>query len=89
MKTLLKNSLLGVGLALLVGATATMADEGKHDGTYVLENGTVYDTPGAMFQYLRTRDDGLAAGNPKDIVDAYPNEFENVGDLIDQKREPK
>ncbi|MEO8685538.1 MAG: hypothetical protein ABI414_11945 [Devosia sp.] len=88
MKTLLKNSLLGLGLALLAGATGTMADEGKHDGTYVLKDGTVHDNPGEMFQYLRTRDNGLAAGNPKDIVDAYPDEFKNVGDLIDQKRQP-
>ena len=88
MKSLLKNSFLGLGLALLAGATGTMADESKHDGTYVLEDGTAYDNPGEMFQYLRTRDNDLAAGNPKDIVDAYPDEFKNVGDLIDQKRQP-
>jgi hypothetical protein len=88
MKILLKKSFLGLGLALFVGATGTMADEGKHDGTYVLEDGTVHDNPGEMFQYLRTRDNGLASGNPRDIVDAYPDEFENVGDLIDQKRQP-
>jgi len=52
----------------------------------VLEDGTVHRNAGEMFQYLRDRDNGLAAGNPKDIVNAYPDEFENVGDLIDQKR---
>lgn len=87
MKNLLKNSILG--LAFLVGVTGAMAEEGKHEGSYVLEDGTVHDTPGDMFQYLRTRDNGLAAGNPKEIVEAYPDEFDNVGDLIEQKREPK
>ncbi|HTN62269.1 MAG TPA: hypothetical protein VL147_12070 [Devosia sp.] len=89
MKTVLKNSMLGVALVLLFGVTGAAAEEGKHDGSYVLEDGTVHDNPGAMFQYLRTRDNGLAAGNPKDIVEAYPNEFDNVGDLINQKRELK
>lgn len=51
-----------------------------------LLDGTVHKNAGAMFQYLRDRDNGLAAGNPKDIVEAYPDEFENVGDLIEQKR---
>ena len=82
-----KTLLLGLGLALLA-SPAAMADNGKGNGySYVLEDGTVHDTPGEMFQYLRTRDNGLATGNPKDIVNAYPDEFENVGDLIEQKRE--
>lgn len=87
MKTTLKKSvLLGLGLALLTGGAA-MAQEGKPEKSYVLEDGTVHETPGEMFQHLRTRDiDGFAAGNPKDIVEAYPEEFENVGDLIHQKR---
>lgn len=88
MKTLLKNTILVLGLALL-GTVGATAQEGKHEDSYVLEDGTVHDTPGEMFQYLRDRDNGLAAGNPKDIVDAYPDEFDNVGDLIHQKREPK
>lgn len=84
-------------IALVFGATvllstAAYADPGQnanngggHD--YVLLDGTtVYDNPGEMFQYLRTRDNGLANGNPKDIVEAYPDSFENVGDLIAQKR---
>ena len=88
MRTSLKKSvLLGLGLALLAGGAGALADEGRSQKSYVLKDGTVHDTPGAMFQYLRTRDNGLAAGNPKEIVEAYPEEFENVGDLIDQKRE--
>ena len=84
--TLKKSALLGLGLALLVGGASTLAQE-QSGKSYVLEDGTVHATPGEMFQYLRTRDiEGYAAGNPKDIVDAYPDEFENVGDLIDQKR---
>jgi hypothetical protein len=86
LKLLKTAALLGLGLAFLTGATA-MADEGASKKVYVLVDGTTHDTPGAMFQYLRTRDNGLATGNPKDIVEAYPDEFENVGDLIDQKRE--
>lgn len=86
LKSLKTAALAGLSIAVLTGATA-MADEGASKKVYVLENGNVYDTPGTMFQYLRTRDDGLATGNPKDIVEAYPDEFENVGDLIDQKQE--
>lgn len=82
-------------IALVVGAavlmsTAVSADPGQnakkggHD--YVLLDGTTHDNPGEMFQYLRTRDNGLASGNPKDIVEAYPDSFKNVGDLIAQKR---
>jgi hypothetical protein len=81
--TLKKSALLGLGLALLAGGALAQEQSGK---SYVLEDGTVHETPGDMFQYLRTRDNGLAAGNPKDIVEAYPDEFENVGDLIEQKR---
>jgi len=77
-----KSVLLGLGLAL-VATQAGMADAGNGNGTtYVLEDGTVHETPGAMFQHLRARDDDLGAGNPKDIVNAYPEEFETVGDLI-------
>lgn len=83
-------------IALALGATALLstaafaepgenANGGGHD--YVLLDGTtVYDNPGEMFQYLRTRDNGLASGNPKAIVEAYPESFDNVGDLIGQKR---
>lgn len=42
------------------------------------------DTVGSMFQYLQDREVG-ANGTPKDVVDAYPNSFENVGDLVHQK----
>jgi hypothetical protein len=87
MKTTLKKSvLLGLGFALLSGGAGALAQEGKPEKSYVLKDGTVHETPGAMFQYLRTRDNGLAAGNPKAIVEAYPDKFENVGDLIQQKR---
>lgn len=87
MKTTLKKSvLLGLGLALLTGGTA-MAQDAPPEKSYVLEDGTVHETPGEMFQHLRDRDiDGFASGNPKDIVEAYPDQFENVGDLIHQKR---
>lgn len=75
--------------AVLVTAPAVYADPGNGNGegghTYKLSNGMEFSTPGKMFQHLRDRDDG-AAGNPKAIVDAYPNSFDNVGDLIHQKR---
>lgn len=85
--SLKKAAVMGLGLALLGGIAGTHADERKSPKTYVLEDGTVHATPGEMFQYLRTRDNGLAAGNPRDIVDAYPEVFDNVGDLIRQKRQ--
>ena len=82
-----KTLLLGLGLALLA-SPAAMADDGNGNGgdngnghaygnetTYVLEDETVHETPGEMFQYLRTRDSDLASGNPKEIVDAYPDIF--------------
>ena len=83
-----KYAMLGLGLAFLGSIAGAQADEKGSDRTYVLKDGTVHETPGAMFQHLRTRDE-LAAGNPKDIVNAYPDEFENVGDLIQQKRQPE
>jgi len=59
---------------------------GNGNKTLTLVNGDTFSEPGQMFQYLRTRTDA-AAGNPKAIVDAYPDEFANVGDLIEQKRD--
>ena len=56
---------------------------GKH---YELVDGTSFTNAGTMFQHLRDRDNGYAAGNPKDIVEAYPDEFDNVGDLLQEKR---
>lgn len=72
-------------LLVLAVPAPVYADPGNKPLTLV--DGTVHDNPGAMFQYLRTRDNGLAAGNPKAVVDAYPNSFRNVGDLIHQKRD--
>lgn len=87
MTSLKKAAIVGLSLAFVGGIAGTHAEEGGNSfKSYVLEDGTVHATPGEMFQYLRTRDNGLAAGNPKDIVDAYPDEFDNVGDLIRQKR---
>ena len=60
--------------------------QGNGNQTLTLINGDTFSNPGQMFQYLRTRTD-LAAGNPKAIVDAYPDSFDNVGDLIQQKRD--
>lgn len=80
---------LALGASLLA-ISAASADPGNGQGSggseYVLKDGTTHSTPGQMFQYLRDRDNGLAYGNPKAIVDAYPDSFENVGDLIEQKR---
>ena len=83
-----------VGAAAL--ATAAYADNphqgagnngnGNGNTTLTLENGDTFRNPGKMFQDLRDRTD-LPAGNPKAIVDAYPDVFDNVGDLIQQKRD--
>lgn len=85
MKSFKTPVLLALGLAL-VGSTAALAESQGNGHTYVLKDGTVHDNPGEMFQHLRTRNNGLATGNPKDIVEAYPDEFDNVGDLIHQRR---
>ncbi len=76
--------LLAGTLGVVAGETAKDTNPPK---TYELNDGSKFENPGEMFQHLRDRDiDGFASGNPKDIVDAYPEEFENVGDLIEQKR---
>lgn len=93
---MLKTKALSLALAAMaVMTTAAFADPDKanngnkpdHAGQqYELVDGSSFDNAGEMFQHLRDRDNGYAAGNPKDIVEAYPNEFDNVGDLIRQKR---
>lgn len=85
--SLKRAAAIGLGIALLGSIAGTHADEWKSAKSYELDDGTVHATPGDMLQYLRSRDNGLAAGNPKDIVNAYPTEFDNVGDLIQQKRQ--
>lgn len=79
--------LIATVASLSLAGLAPASAEGPQEMT--LKDGTVHENAGAMFQYLRDRDNGLAAGNPKDIVEAYPDEFENVGDLIEQKRSPE
>lgn len=91
-----KPSMLAIGLiaATTVGAYADPSNSngngpGQNSGgghQYETKDGHSFSNPGEMFQYLRDRDNGLANGNPKEIVEAYPEEFENVGDLIQQKR---
>lgn len=83
--------ILGLVLAATSAAYAQSGNENANSNNgggkqYELVDGTTFTNAGAMFQYLRDRDNGYAAGNPRDIVDAYPDEFENVGDLIHQKR---
>jgi len=73
-------------LASLAGLSPAVAQEGR-EHSYALDDGTVHGNPGEMFKHLRTRDNGLAVGNPKDIVNAYPDAYENVGDLVGQSRE--
>jgi hypothetical protein len=81
------KKLIAVALSVTVlASTAAHAEPNGGKKQYVLEDGTVHSNPGEMFQHLRTRDNGYAAGNPKDVVEAYPSEFENVGDLIQQKQ---
>jgi hypothetical protein len=91
----MKRRILAVLLAATAaGSTVAYAADNKGTGnsgngngnkTLTLVDGDTFSNPGQMFQYLRTRTDA-AAGNPKAIVDAYPEEFDNVGDLIQQKR---
>jgi len=76
--------------AALAGDNGKQGDGNSGNGngnkTLTLIDGDTFSNPGQMFQYLRTRTDA-AAGNPKAIVDAYPDSFDNVGDLIQQKRD--
>ena len=91
-----RTFIIAATLAAAACATPALADEhgvgtgnsgnGNGNQTLPLVDGDTFSTPGQMFQYLRTRTDA-AAGNPKAIVDAYPNSFDNVGDLIEQKRD--
>jgi len=67
-------------------STGNLNGNGNGNKTLTLVDGDTFSNPGQMFQYLRTRTDA-AAGNPKAIVNAYPNSFDNVGDLIQQKRD--
>jgi len=89
-------------VALVACSTPTYAGDKGHDSssnngtgnsgngngnqTLTLIDGDTFGSPGKMFQYLRTRTDAVA-GNPQAIVNAYPDSFDNVGDLIRQKRE--
>ena len=72
----------------LAGDNTGTGNNGQGNGnkTLTLVDGDTFSNPGQMFHYLRTRTDA-AAGNPKAIVDAYPDSFANVGDLIQQKRD--
>jgi len=69
-------------------ATQGTGNKGNGNGnkTLTLVDGDTFSNPGKTFQYLRTRTDA-AAGNPKAVVNAYPDSFSNVGDLIQQKRD--
>ena len=85
---MIKSATVAIAIALFATSGVHADPEtnnggGKH---YELVDGTTFTNAGAMFQHLRDREDGYASGNPKDIVEAYPEEFENVGDLIHQKR---
>jgi len=94
----MKRTLI-LAIALAAGCTASASAHssksvaggngtGEGNKTLTLADGDTFANPGQMFQYLRTRTDA-AAGNPKAIVDAYPGSFDNVGDLIRQKRDAK
>jgi hypothetical protein len=79
------SALAVVGFAGTAAAdTGGVANENARSCTLTL--GGDFASPGAMIQYLKVRTEGTA-GNPKAIVDAYPNSFDNVGDLIAQKCE--
>jgi hypothetical protein len=75
-------------LAVLGVASGASAHESgvanENARSCTLKIGGEFASPGAMFQYLQVREQG-ASGNPKAIVDAYPNSFSNVGDLVAQK----
>jgi len=93
MKRRILAALLAATVAYSTAAYAAADDKGTGNSgngngnkTLTLVDGDTFSNPGEMFQYLRTRTDA-AAGNPKAVVGAYPDEFDNVGDLIQQKRD--
>ncbi|WP_108461170.1 hypothetical protein [Devosia naphthalenivorans] len=80
---------VALAFATIALATAAAHADSKPENAgqqYELVDGSTYSNAGEMMQHLRDRQDEYAAGNPKEIVDAYPEEFENVGDLIQEKR---
>lgn len=85
---MIKSAIVAVAVALLATSGAYADPEANNGGgkSYELVDGATFTNAGAMIQHLRDRDNGYASGNPKDIVEAYPEEFDNVGDLIHQKR---
>ena len=87
MKKVLVSVIVTAALLAAGGAFAkdTTGNPGNGNQGCELADGSTYKNPGKMFQHLRIRDDGNAAGNPKDIVNAYPDSFDSVGNLIDKK----
>lgn len=85
---MMKSATVAIAIALFATSGAYADPQTSNGGgkRYELVDGTTFTNAGEMFQHLRDREDGYASGNPKDIVEAYPKEFENVGDLIHQKR---
>lgn len=85
---MIKSATVAIAIALFATSNAYADPEANNGGgkSYELVDGTTFTNAGAMIQHLRDRENGYASGNPKDIVEAYPDEFENVGDLIQQKR---
>lgn len=87
---MMKSVTVALTIALFATSGAIADPETNNKGgskTYEIVDGTTFTNVGAMLQHLRDRDDQFAAGNPKDIVEAYPDEFDNVGDLIHEKRQ--
>ena len=84
---MIKSVALAFATIALATAGAHADSKPEHAGQqYELVDGSTFTNAGEMMQHLRDRQDEYAAGNPKEIVDAYPEEFENVGDLIQEKR---
>ena len=86
---MMKSATLALAIAIFASSAAHADPDTNNKGgskQYELVDGTSFTNAGAMLQHLRDRDNGYASGNPKDIVEAYPEEFDNVGDLIHDKR---
>lgn len=85
---MIKSATVAIAIALLATSGAYAEPEANNAGgkSYELVDGTTFTNAGTMIQHLRDRENGYASGNPKEIVETYPDEFENVGDLIHQKR---
>ena len=83
MKKKMTALVFGAALAVSTLAGTAGANEGVGNGAEgcTLANNSEYKNPAEMLKFLADRD----GGHFQNTVDKYPNSFDSVGDLINQK----